>query len=134
MTELIKKLKSEVIKAASNPEFMHYKWYVKWHLEIVENLALELCDSYPSINKDMVLILVWLHDYGKIIDRSNEYEATITHGKPLLEGIGFEKEFINQVIEYINIFESKMENDLSNAPLEVQIVSSADAASHMIGP
>lgn len=41
----------------------------------------------------MVLLLVWLHDYEKIIDFKNQYNTTHTVGSKKLLELGFNKEF-----------------------------------------
>ena len=79
--ELIAKLKEEVIKNSQNPKFKHYKWFAKYHLELVERIALELCDKYKDADKETILVLVWIHDYGKTIDYDNQYATTLNKGK-----------------------------------------------------
>lgn len=134
MQEQINKLKVSVSAAASSRGFVHYKWFVKWHLEIVEKIANELLEFYPDADKNVVIVMAWMHDYGKIVDFDNQYQATLVKGKELLAEIGFGDDFIDKVIGNIELLDKKMEVDLHNAPIEVQIVSSADGCSHMVGP
>jgi len=134
MQDKIEVFKQHVREASTNPEFLHHKWFVKWHLEIVEQIALELCDHYPKANRDLVEVMAWLHDYGKILDYDNQYETTLTKGLETLTGLGFLDDFAHRATDYIGILDKKMELDLHEAPIEVQIVSSADGCSHMTGP
>lgn len=132
MKDLVNAFKADVIQAASNTSFIHYTWFVKYHLEIVEQIALELCEKYPNADVDIVLLLVWFHDYGKIVDYDNQYKATLTLGKKKLLKLGFSKIVVEEVISYMEQFDKK--ENLDKAPIELQIVSSADGASHFIGP
>lgn len=135
MENILQNLKNHVIDKSKNPDFVHHAWFVDYHLILVEKLAMELCGIYKEANKDIVFVLVWIHDYAKILDRSREHDAEMfNRSRELMTEIGFPVEFINEAIEYLEIFESKMSVDLNTAPIEVKIVSSSDAASHLVGP
>ena len=132
MESLIEDFRQAVIRAAGDPAFVHHRWFVRWHLEIVERLALELCQIYPDADSDLVALLVWLHDYGKIVDRANEHAATLTAGRRQLQSLGFPAAVVDRAIRYVELIDAQ--RDLDRAPVEVRIVSSADGAAHLIGP
>jgi hypothetical protein len=134
MQEKIEAFKQHVRETSANPEFVHHLWFVKWHLEIVEKIAFELLEHYPQADGDMVKLMVWLHDYGKTLDFDNQYEVTLTAGRAKLLELGFVEKLVNTAIENIETLDRKLELDLHEAPIEVQIVSSADGCSHMVGP
>ena len=58
MEKLIQEFKNHVVEACNNPNFVHHEWYVKYHLNFVEKISLELCEKYPEANKDIVLTAV----------------------------------------------------------------------------
>jgi len=134
MQDKITAFEQHVREVAQDPDFVHHRWFVKWHLEIVAKIADELCELYPKADRDLVKVMVWLHDYGKILDFDNQYEKTLTAGRQKLQALGFPAEFIDRAITYIETLDKKLEIDLHKAPIEVQIVSSADGCSHMVGP
>lgn len=133
MQSIIQRLKKDVITKAAKPSFIHHKWFVKYHLDIVESISLELCEAYPEADKNLVLILVWLHDYKKIV-ASNSLELESCLATNSLLNRGFSQELVKTVVSYLDIIDKKLELNLNLAPIEVKIVSSADAASHLIGP
>jgi hypothetical protein len=132
--ERIESFKQAVIKAANNPLFIHHPWFVKYHLDIVDQIATELLAFYPQANPELVKVLVWIHDYGKTLDFDNQYELTLTKGKEKLLELDFDPQFVDTVIDYMAILDKKLELDIRDAPLEVQIVSTADGCSHFVGP
>jgi hypothetical protein len=133
MIDKIQLLKERISKLAKREIFVHHKWFLKYHLELVEKISLELHKRYGEANLDLLLGLIWIHDYGKIMGISEESEV-IEKSRSFLIEIGFEEKYVNHVIALLEIFESKMTMDLSDAPIEVKIVSTADAVSHMYGP
>jgi hypothetical protein len=137
MPSYIQEVKRYVRKAATRPSFIHHQWFVVYHLDIVEEIAIELCEDYPEARKEMVLLMVWLHDYGKILDHTDkegEYARTQTEGRKLLEQLSVPQNVANDAMKGIDMMNNKIIFDLHVAPIEVQIVSSADGASHLAGP
>ena len=101
LDKMIEDIKRAVGVAASSSDFVHNKWYLKYHLEIVEKIALELCDIYQSADRTLVLILVWLHDYNKIFNISEGDGKS--GGVILMRSLGFSNETIEKTKNYIDI-------------------------------
>ncbi len=133
MQENLIKFKNIVIENFSRKDFTYHEWMVEYHLKIVEKIAMELCDIYTEADRDIVQALVWFHDYGKPIDEENERAVTLSEGPKVMLECGFSQEFINKVIECWQLMEKKNEIDIRTTPIETQIVSSADGASHFTG-
>lgn len=133
MQESIEKFKKVVIENFSRKDFTYREWMVDYHLKIVEKIALELCEIYKEADRDVVQALVWFHDFGKPLDEENERTITRTEGPKVMLQCGFPQEFINIVLEHWELMEKKNEIDIRTTPIETQIVSSADGASHFTG-
>lgn len=133
MKENILKFKNIAIQNFTKEGFIYREWIVPYHLEIVERITMELCDIYQNANRDIVQVLVWFHDFGKPFNEENEKESTAVEGVLCLRECGFSEDFINAVVRYWELMEKKNEIDLSTTPIETQIISSADGASHLVG-
>jgi hypothetical protein len=123
-----------MMRAYRRPGFIHNAWYVEHHLLIVEKIALELLSRYPEADRDLVMVLVWIHDYGKALGSSSPSEATVTEGERSLNQHNFSSGFTKTILHYVSLLDAHRRLDLSSAPTEVRIVSSADACSHLVGP
>jgi len=130
----LQSLKAEIIKLSQNPDFIHHEWFVEHHLNIVEKIAMELCDIYPEAQREIVYAMVWMHDYGKIIDFDNQKTKTLELWKTFMQERWLPVDFCKTVIWFIEIMDSHMEIDISKTAIEIQIISSADWCSHFIGP
>jgi hypothetical protein len=123
------------IKAISeNPSFIHHEWFFPYHIEIVEKITAELCLHYPKADKELVQAMVLMHDFGKMVDFPNQYNATVQQGPAFLKTVGYDDVSIQHIIQNIVLIDKKLEVNLGTAPIEVQIVSSADGCSHFVGP
>ncbi len=133
MQENIEKFKNIVIANFLRKDFTYHEWMVDYHLKIVEKIALELCDIYQDADRNIVQALVWFHDFGKPLDEENERAVTIIEAPKVMLECGFTQDFIDKVVEYWQLMEKKNEIDIRTTPIETQIVSSADGASHFVG-
>jgi len=133
MNELLDSLREHVAAKAANPDFVHHEWFTKWHLEIVETLTRDMLSHYPEADEATLIALGWMHDYGKIIDFDNQYDHKyIEEGRRVMLALGFSESFATNIAESIKLFDKK--DHLENESIEIRIVSSADACSHLVGP
>jgi hypothetical protein len=135
MQDKISTFKQHVREISAKPEFVHHKWFATWHLEIVEKIANGLCNLHPEADRDLVEVMAWLHDYGKILSWDRQYDRDLLNvGRDKLIELGFSKDFAYKAADYIEMHDKAQEMDLREAPIEVQISSSADGCSHLVGP
>lgn len=133
MEETLAKLRTFITDKASDKRFRHHKWFVVWHLQIVETLSKDMAKYYPKADTDTIIALSWMHDYGKIVDYDTQYDhAHIEAGRQEMIRLGFDEAFATKIAESIKIFDRK--DHLENESIEIRIVSSADACSHLVGP
>lgn len=121
-------------QAYERPGFKHHVWYVPYHLELVERIALELHRYYPSADRDTLVSLVWMHDYGKALRNASANDVTLSEGRRRLVECGFDRAFVDRVVSFADMLDRSTEIDLTRAPIEVRIASSADGCAHLIGP
>ncbi len=133
LQEKLNTFKQIVINNCKSKNFPYREWYVNDHLAVVEKIAMELCSKHPDADRDVVFALVWLHDFGKSIDEGNEYEATKNRGVEAMRTVNIPEDFIKRVLGCWMRMEMKNEIDISKEAIEVQIVSTADGASHFVG-
>jgi len=129
----LNEFKQIVIENCKNENFEYKEWFIPDHLEIVERIAMELCGIYEDADKSLVFALVWFHDFGKPIDDKNERILTKEKGIEAMKLVGLDESFTNKVYESWLRMEMKNEIDISKESIEVQIVSTADGASHFVG-
>lgn len=134
MQDKIDLLKAHVIAKCKDPSFIHHPRFVEYHLSLVERIANELCSLYPAANKDIVNILVRVHDYGKICNFDEQYTTTLSEWRKLLEHYSFPADIVDTIMEYAELIDRKNLIEIAQAPIEVQILSSADGCSHVVGP
>ncbi len=132
MNEKLETLQRRVISASEQSNFKHRQWFVTWHLEIVAQISKELLAAYPEANAEVTLAAAWLHDYGKAFGKDTAF--TLSAGREELEKCGFDTPFIENVVKTIGYVDAHTEMDISKAPIEAQIVSSADGCAHLVGP
>jgi len=133
MKQQLTDLENFIRASAQDPGFVHRKWFVQWHLEIVEKLARELLVKHPDADADLVIAMVWLHDYGKLLDFDSQHAREhIDAGRDKLMELGFGPAFAAKAADYIELADTK--ENLDQAPIEVQILASADGCSHLVGP
>lgn len=124
----------EIRRMASEPSFPFHRWMVPHHLEIVERLSIELCELHPEADRNFVGLLVWMHDFGNIVNYEKRHSTTQELGRDFLVNLGVDASLATRVIAAIEILDRKIPEELLSASIEIQIVSSADGASHMVGP
>ncbi len=127
-------LREHITRLCANESFRHHQWFAQWHLALVERISLECAEKfYPEADKTIMSLMAWLHDYGKIVDQANEFDHKyINEIVDIVKQHGYDASVVKTVSENVLTLDEKV--DLPNAPIEVQIVSSADAASHFTGP
>lgn len=130
--EKLGNLKAEIRRLASDSNFVHKDWFVKYHIEIAEKIANELCLKYKNADSQFVNALIWFHDFGKLVDFENQHKATQEKGLDKLLELGFDKDYSKKILNSIKIIDEK--TALNEASIEIKIASSADGASHLVGP
>jgi hypothetical protein len=106
----------------------HKKWYVEKHLNIVQAIVDDLANKYTDANKDIMDLMVWTHDLAKAMNNETKsHRDTIT---PILKEKGYSDDVINTVATNLELMDKVKKEDVADIPIEVKILSTADALSH----
>lgn len=128
-------LQTHVCQLAEEPRFIHHKWFVTHHLDIIAQIVEELLVLYPQANATVARSMVWVHDWGKILSNKgpDEDERTIHAVKSQLPQWGFTQPEIDHILTVYEEME-RLQPHAEDFLLETKIISSADALAHYIGP
>jgi hypothetical protein len=122
----IEEIKNYAIKAFIEADL---EWYIESHLKLVETYTLSLINSYPDVDKDSLLLAVWLHDteYLKTVDKSNHEQDGCDEAELIMKKFDWDQKDINKVKDIIITHSCK---DNMPETIEQKILSTADAMSH----
>ena len=88
---------------------------------------------YPDADKEVVLLGVWLHDIGILVNGLDTDHAVTgeVETKRFLKEIGANNNLIEKVSHCVRAHRNR---DISPRTLEAKIVAVSDSASHMLEP
>lgn len=104
--------------------------YLPRHVAMVEKWARNILFDHPEINKNVLLMSVWLHDIGLLFwDKGKDHAIkSETETKRFLLEIGIKPEIINEVAHCVRAHRGR---DVPPESLEAKILAAADSASHL---
>lgn len=105
----------------------HKSWYVKDHLDVVQNIVDDLHTKYGG-DKNILDLMVYTHDLAKAMN--NETKSHRETIEPVLKKMGIANDVINTVISNVEMMDRVKKEDVADIPIEVKILSTADALSH----
>jgi metal-dependent HD superfamily phosphatase/phosphodiesterase len=102
---------------------------LKSHVIEVEKWAKKILKTHPEADEEVVILGVFLHDFGHYpINPAEDHAITgEKKAKALLEKEGFDKEKTKQVLHCIRSHRCK---DVMPTTIEAKILACADSASH----
>ncbi|WP_433802965.1 hypothetical protein [Actinomycetospora sp. CA-084318] len=130
--EYLRAVRDEAHRRYTAPPFVHATWYWRYHILIVERIAMELLDLHPDADTRSVMLLVWLHDIGKTTGVADTRAETKILAADIIERHGLGSEYSRRFVAVVAVLDAK--ENLPQSRLEVQIASSADGCSHLVGP
>jgi len=125
---MLKKAKEYLEKQAQNNPRLHYQ--LLHHIPEVEHWASELLHQYPSAQKEIVMLAVYLHDIGHTTGNVNIDHAVRSEEevRRFLPTIGASSTLVDQVAQAVR---SHRNNDISPRSIEEKIIAVSDSLSHM---
>jgi len=102
--------------------------YLKRHIKEVERWAKKAFEKYPEIDQNVLLLSVWLHDIGQLINQTEDH-AIVSEKTAIkfLEKQEAESGLITKVAHCIRAHRCK---DVQPETLEAKILAAIDSASH----
>ena len=109
-------------------------WYVKDHLDVVDNISQALArKTGGKVDYEMLHAMTWMHDLPKMMGDKTE-QGFETHVRPILEQ-RYAPDRVEEIMTNLKSFEGMKgmtPEQRAALPIEVQIASAADAASHYV--
>ncbi len=105
--------------------------YSLWnHFEEVERWAIYLQKINPEVDKEIILLSVWLHDIGHYPVNEDEDHAIIgeIRAREFLEKENYDEKKMQRVLHCVRSHRNK---DVSPDTIEAKIICFADTASHI---
>lgn len=129
MNVLVAKAKSHFLKSFSKKKNPPYA-YLPGHIEEAEKWAKRILKDHPEADKEVVLVAVWLHDIGQVVDGKNKDHAVESEKetRQFLTKLGLEKEKVEKIAFCVRTHRNK---DVAPKTLEAKILAAADSVSHM---
>jgi len=100
------------------------------HLPEAEKWANKICDLHPEADREVVLLIVWLHDVSHYVgDRDTDH--AVRSEKMAEEFLGENKYNSEKLKQVLHGVRSHRNRDVAPETLEAKIFACADSASHM---
>ncbi|HLC44091.1 MAG TPA: HD domain-containing protein [Patescibacteria group bacterium] len=100
------------------------------HIPEAEKWAIKIVEKHPEADKEVVLLVVWLHDVSHYVgDRSTDHAVRSEKMvEEFLEKNNYDSEKMKQVLHGVR---SHRNRDVVPESIEAKIFACADSASHM---
>lgn len=125
----INKIKAQVKKEC----FLNKKlpaWFFESHLSVVEKYSKFLLEKIPEVNREVVLLGVWLHDMQRVRGIKGDHaKMGAREAVKMLKDFDCERDIITQVKEII-LTHSCDNPAYMPKSIEAKVLASADAMSH----
>lgn len=100
------------------------------HIPEAEKWAIKIAESHPEADKEVVLLIVWLHDVSHYVGDTSSDHAVRSEkmAREFLEKNNYDPEKIQKVLHGVR---SHRNRDVAPETIEAKIFACADSASHM---
>ncbi|HLN18547.1 MAG TPA: HD domain-containing protein [Patescibacteria group bacterium] len=128
MTLIIEKAKEEFLKMVD--DFGSDPYHLLPHVPEAQKWSRHMLEKYPEADKEVVLLAVWLHDFGHY-PLPTEIDHAVRgkeRAKGFLEKENYPKDKMEKVLHCVRSHRCK---DVMPETLEAKIMAFCDSASHM---